>query len=209
MNSRFRPPRLCKILHSGQKQCQLVDHSGRKHLFGEHATGRFEQNVRGLKIRDRQIVINLLSFEMQSEYGSNACGPRMMSRSQAVLWLQGITVLWMVIECGVSLLAAARAHSPALLAFGSDSLVELLSAALVLLQFTPRLNLRLSCRNYADRPWTQRRFQIGWFDSAAALIAVPLLLKEGREAVARTCLPLSLGILVPCWYHISRSLLDN
>jgi divalent metal cation (Fe/Co/Zn/Cd) transporter len=25
-------------------------------------------------------------------------------------------------------------------------------------------------------------FHIGWFDSAAALLAVPLLLKEGREA---------------------------
>ena len=58
-----------------------------------------------------------------------ACETRTMPRSQAVLWLQGITVLWMVIECGVSLFAAARAHSPALLAFGSDSLVELLSAA--------------------------------------------------------------------------------
>jgi divalent metal cation (Fe/Co/Zn/Cd) transporter len=31
-------------------------------------------------------------------------------------------------------------------------------------------------------------FHIGWFDSAAALIAVPLLLKEGREAwQGRSC----------------------
>ena len=58
-----------------------------------------------------------------------------------ILWLQTITLLWMLIECGVSACAAITAHSPALLAFGSDSLVELLSAAVVLLQFTPRFSL--------------------------------------------------------------------
>src|SRR3954453_15298023 len=72
---------------------------------------------------------------METEYRNDACESRVVRPS--VYWLQGITVLWMVIECGVSLFAAARAHSPALLAFGSDSLVELLSASLVLLQFTP------------------------------------------------------------------------
>ena len=47
----------------------------------------------------------------------------------------------MLVECGVSLYAAARAHSVALFAFGSDSLVELLSATVVLLQFVPRFSL--------------------------------------------------------------------
>jgi divalent metal cation (Fe/Co/Zn/Cd) transporter len=41
----------------------------------------------------------------------------------------------MLIECGTSLYAAASAHSPSLLAFGSDSFVELLSAAVVLLRY--------------------------------------------------------------------------
>ena len=59
-----------------------------------------------------------------------------------VAWLQWVTLAWMTLECGASLLAAARAHSVALLAFGSDSLVELLSAAVVLLQFLPRLSLK-------------------------------------------------------------------
>jgi divalent metal cation (Fe/Co/Zn/Cd) transporter len=44
----------------------------------------------------------------------------------------------MLIECGVSGFAAWTAHSPAILAFGVDSFVELLSAAVVLLQFAPR-----------------------------------------------------------------------
>ena len=50
-----------------------------------------------------------------------------------LLWLQGITLVWMAIEAGISLYAAATARSIALLAFGSDSLVELLSAGVVLL----------------------------------------------------------------------------
>jgi len=61
-----------------------------------------------------------------------ACPP--VQRSHAVLWIQSVTLAWMLIECGASLYAAAAAHSPAMLAFGSDSLVELLSATVVLLQ---------------------------------------------------------------------------
>jgi divalent metal cation (Fe/Co/Zn/Cd) transporter len=61
--------------------------------------------------------------------------------SATVFWLQGISVAWMLAECGLSLYAAAAAHSPAMLAFGSDSLVELLSAGVVLLQFLPRLSI--------------------------------------------------------------------
>ena len=57
--------------------------------------------------------------------------------SPVVFWLQGFTLLWMLAECGLSLLAAAVARSPAMLAFGSDSFVELLSAGIVLLQFLP------------------------------------------------------------------------
>src|SRR3974377_1054294 len=58
-----------------------------------------------------------------------------------VFWLQGITIGWMLVECAASLYAAARAHSLALYIFGSDSLVELLSAVVVLLQFVPRFRL--------------------------------------------------------------------
>lgn len=46
-----------------------------------------------------------------------------------------------MVECGVALDSAWRAHSPALLAFGSDSLIELLSASVVLLQFAPSVKL--------------------------------------------------------------------
>jgi hypothetical protein len=47
----------------------------------------------------------------------------------------------MLLECVVSLVSAKVACSPSLLAFGSDSLVELLSATVVLLQFVPSIRL--------------------------------------------------------------------
>ena len=48
----------------------------------------------------------------------------------------------MVIECTVSLYGAVSAHSPALLAFGADSFVELLSAIVVLLAIVPWFPLK-------------------------------------------------------------------
>jgi divalent metal cation (Fe/Co/Zn/Cd) transporter len=189
-------------------------------------------------------------------------------RSTTVFWLQGITLVWMLIECGLSLYAAASAHSPAMLAFGSDSFVELLSAGIVLSQFLPKAYISESnARKTAgillfilafivciiavaslavrQRPattcvgigitlaaliampllaWLKRRearrinnvalaadavqsatcaylaaialagltinalFHIPWFDSLAAVAAVPLLVKEGRSAwQGRSC----------------------
>lgn len=52
-----------------------------------------------------------------------------------VLQLQVLTIVWMTIEGTVSLWTAWSAHSPTLLAFGGDSLVELLSAMVVFSRF--------------------------------------------------------------------------
>jgi divalent metal cation (Fe/Co/Zn/Cd) transporter len=62
-------------------------------------------------------------------------------RTSAVLWLQFVTIAWMLVECGIALYSARAAHSSAMLAFGADSLVELLSACVVLAQFSPRFPL--------------------------------------------------------------------
>jgi divalent metal cation (Fe/Co/Zn/Cd) transporter len=182
--------------------------------------------------------------------------------SIAVLWLQGVTLAWMLVECGVSAYAAITAHSPALFAFGSDSLVELLSATVVLLQWIPKITISerrahrtagvllfvlasvvgvISVGSLATRfqPETSRAgigitiaaliampvlaalkrrearrsknvalaadavqsatcayialitlaglavnaaFHIAWFDPVAALVAIPILIKEGKSA---------------------------
>jgi len=49
--------------------------------------------------------------------------------------VQTVTIAWMSVEALVSLLAAWRARSPALLAFGGDSAIELFSAVVVLWRF--------------------------------------------------------------------------
>ncbi len=49
--------------------------------------------------------------------------------------IQTITIVWMIAEACVSLWAAWMARSPALLAFGGDSAIELLSAGIVVWRF--------------------------------------------------------------------------
>lgn len=122
---------------------------------------------------------------------------------QTVAWLQWITIAWMTVECGASLWAAAQAHSVALLAFGSDSLIELLSAVVVLLQFASRFSLK---KAYADKAagallfalagvvvciaWLERTRQmetslLGIVITILALIAMPLLARMKRREAQR------------------------
>jgi divalent metal cation (Fe/Co/Zn/Cd) transporter len=202
----------------------------------------------------------LLQLGARPARSPQTCAP--VRRSNTVLWLQLVTLAWMFIECGTSLWAAAAAHSTAMLAFGSDSLVELLSATVVLLQYawpasvsqrtagriaavllfllalivastallslvfhlqpdTSFLGMIVTSFALIAMPglaWLKRRearrtnnvalaadavqsatcaylalitlaglvanaaFHIAWFDSVAALLAVPILLSEGRSA---------------------------
>ena len=168
----------------------------------------------------------------------------------------------MLVELGVFVYAAVTARSPAMMAFGSDSIVELLSAVVVLLQWIPKMPIseRKAHRAAAGllfvlafvvtlialgslvlrlQPETSRAgigitlaaliampmlailkrrearrsenvalaadavqsatcayialitlaglafnaaFHIPWFDSIAALVAIPILIKEGKSA---------------------------
>jgi divalent metal cation (Fe/Co/Zn/Cd) transporter len=66
---------------------------------------------------------------------TTAIAPRSSIESR-ILSLQWVTLCWMLVECSVALTAAWKARSVSLLAFGSDSFVEVVSAVVVLLQFT-------------------------------------------------------------------------
>ena len=143
---------------------------------------------------------------MQSELRIDApgcCDSCTDHPSATVLWLQWVTIAWMTVECGASLWAAARAHSIALLAFGSDSAVELLSAIVVLLQFMPGfpLNKARAARAagvllfllavvVAAIAWLGRTREmgtsrIGIAITALALIAMPLLARMKRREARR------------------------
>ena len=71
---------------------------------------------------------------------TNAESSELSEISRRVLRLQVLTIAWMTVEAVVSLAAAWNSHSPALFAFGGDSLVELLSAAVVFWRFRFELN---------------------------------------------------------------------
>ena len=58
-----------------------------------------------------------------------------LETTRRVIRIQTLTLVWMSIEAAVSLFAAWRARSPALLAFGGDSAIELFSAVVVLWRF--------------------------------------------------------------------------
>ena len=52
-----------------------------------------------------------------------------------IRWIQALTIVWMGAEAMLSLLAAWKARSPALVAFGGDSAIELISALIVWRRF--------------------------------------------------------------------------
>src|SRR5258708_9914176 len=66
---------------------------------------------------------------------TTAASSELSDISRRVLRLQVLTIPWMTVEAVVSLGAAWSSHSPALFAFGGDSLIELLSAAVVFWRF--------------------------------------------------------------------------
>src|SRR6266852_2705399 len=69
-----------------------------------------------------------------------ATSSELQNVSRRVLQLQVLTIGWMTIEAVISLGTAWSSHSPALFAFGGDSLIELLSAAVVFWRFRFELN---------------------------------------------------------------------
>lgn len=64
--------------------------------------------------------------------------------------LQVITLAWMSVEAVVSLFSAWKARSPALLAFGGDSVIELFSAAVVLVNFRSSVDRKRVARKTAS-----------------------------------------------------------
>jgi divalent metal cation (Fe/Co/Zn/Cd) transporter len=124
--------------------------------------------------------------------------------SRRILHLQILTIVWMTVEAGVSLGTAWRSHSPALFAFGGDSLIELLSAAVVLGRFRFELNEARAARiagvllfmlaglvvltsslNFLGYREAQRS-PVGMGILLLAAIVMPWLAKRKRQLVAIT-----------------------
>jgi divalent metal cation (Fe/Co/Zn/Cd) transporter len=126
--------------------------------------------------------------------------------AKRILLLQVATLCWMLVECSVALASAWKARSVSLLAFGSDSLIELISAAVVLLQFTawfrlspPRAARFCGALLYALAGFISlvafvgllRRIEadtslLGMVITAAALLLMPVLTWLKRDTAERT-----------------------
>lgn len=114
-------------------------------------------------------------------------------RLAAIRRLQLLTILWMSVEVTVSALAAARAHSIAVLAFGGDSAIELLSAVIVLTRFS---GSRLSERR-AARLTAVLLFCLAFFIVAASLLSLLKLWSAPQPAYMGMALLVAAAIIMP------------
>jgi divalent metal cation (Fe/Co/Zn/Cd) transporter len=128
--------------------------------------------------------------QIGSDASSVDASPNRPRPSASVLWLQGITLAWMLIECGVSGYAAWTAHSPAILAFGADSFVELLSATVVLLQFAPGFSIS---EHKAARASAVLLFVLAF---AVAIIAVLTLSLRIQPQPSRVGIAITIAALI-------------
>jgi divalent metal cation (Fe/Co/Zn/Cd) transporter len=121
--------------------------------------------------------------------------------------VQAVTVAWMSAEAAVSLFAAGRARSPALIAFGGDSAIELASAVVVLWRFrsnavSEHLERRaariaggllfalaacvIATSVTALRGYSEAKPSLLGIGILAAAVLMPLLAREKRRLSAQT-----------------------
>lgn len=102
--------------------------------------------------------------------------------------IQTITICWMIVEAAVSLAAAWTARSPALLAFGGDSAIELLSAIVVLWRF------RVHGAQEQSESLTARIAAVLLFMLAAYVAAVSVMTLLGHSEARTTYLGIAILI---------------
>jgi hypothetical protein len=140
--------------------------------------------------------------EAGTQSGSQAGVSGSRGASKSVIRLQVMTLAWMMVECGVALVSAQRARSPVLLAFGSDSLVELLSATAVLLQFLPVFPLS---RAHAARAAGVLLFVLAGVVVVTALLAL-LFGAQPETSVSGIVITLAALVAMPVLARKKRSL---
>jgi divalent metal cation (Fe/Co/Zn/Cd) transporter len=112
-----------------------------------------------------------------------------------ILRIQAFTLTWMGLEAAVSLGAAWRAHSPALLAFGGDSAIELVSALAVYWRFRFH-STEMKAEKFATRIAGGLLFALAAYvllASGAALLGE----REARPSLAGIALLLVAAVVMP------------
>ena len=108
--------------------------------------------------------------------------------ARKILRLQAITLTWMAIEALIALRAAWTARSPALLGFGGDSAVELLSAMVVFWRFFPKAD-----GSHRER-WAAKVAGSLLFLLAGFVVAASLFVMLGRADPRPS--PLGIALLI-------------
>ena len=112
-----------------------------------------------------------------------AKSPPLADVSQEVLQLQVATFVWMTVEAAIALGMAWSSRSPALFAFGGDSVIELLSAAVVFWRFRFALNEARAARIAGALLFALAAFVVvacvlnflGYYEARPSLLGIALL----------------------------------
>src|SRR5205814_1028145 len=123
-------------------------------------------------------------------------------------WLEWITIAWMVIEAVVAISAGITAHSITLLAFGLDSIIELISAGVLIWRLTTELKHGRAFSEAAERTaskiggvllfalaayvvisvgwslWTQTPEEFSASGLLVALVAIPIMYFLAKRKIA-------------------------
>jgi divalent metal cation (Fe/Co/Zn/Cd) transporter len=126
--------------------------------------------------------------------------PNAVRRIQRV---QAVTIAWMTVEAAVSLFAAWRARSPALLAFGGDSAIELFSAVVVLWRF--RATVRENAERRAARVAGALLFALGTFVAVTSVTSL-LDYSQPKPTLLGIAVLVAAAVVMPCLAKEKRRL---
>src|SRR5260370_4431337 len=131
---------------------------------------------------------------MRTINGMSAASSLPVAAVPSIRRVQLIDVVWMSVEVLVSVIAALRAHSVALLAFGGDSLIELASALVVFSRFSgARVSERAAAKSTAVLLFLLAAFIISasrFFLSGLLFTPQPSYLRIGPLLPAAAIIPL-------------------
>ena len=118
--------------------------------------------------------------------------------------LQWLTIVWMAVEAFIALDSAWVAHSPALLGFGGDSAIELLSATIILWRFRSDSRRALS-EKLAARVAGALLFAVAAFVLATSVLAL-LGYREPKRSRAGIALLIAAALVMPWLTRQKRKL---
>jgi divalent metal cation (Fe/Co/Zn/Cd) transporter len=123
-------------------------------------------------------------------------------------WLEWITIGWMTIEAAVAIASGLAAHSLTLLAFGVDSVIELVSAGVLIWRLAVELRHGQALSEHAERTasrigggllfalaayvvasaawglWTREGQEFSWPGLAVTTAAIPIMYVLARRKLA-------------------------